>query len=422
MYQTILRPSALLCLLVLSVTTSGAGDWIEFRGPGGQGHAEASGLPITWSETENVAWKVPLPGSGWSSPVVSGGRIYLTTAVPESPGSKANSLKVICLNSTDGRQVWNVEVFAQQDLPNVEIHRKNSHASPTPILDGERLYVHFGPHGTACLDTSGKLLWTNNQLSYLPQHGNGGSPALVDDMLIICCDGKRDRFVVGLNAADGTEKWRQQREFEPSRGFSFCTPTILEAGGRKQAICPGSGGVWSYDPTTGEQIWRVAYGEGYSVVPRPVVGHGLVYVCSGFDDKTLLAIDPTGSGDVTESHVKWRLRKAVPMSPSILLIGQEIYMVSDNGVATCLDALTGEIHWQERLGGGFSASPTFADGRIYFQSESGQTTVIEPGTEYRELGKSQLGDGDTRTFASYAFVDNAILLRSETHLYRLERQ
>lgn len=419
--QTRLTTTILVSLTYTALTATAA-DWTEFRGPTGQGHFEGTNLPTTWSETENVTWKAAIAGQGWSSPVVGSGRIYLTTAVPDDEEGTAQSLRVICLMADTGAEAWNVAAFHQDGGPNAKVHKKNSHASPTAILEGDRLYVHFGPHGTACLSTDGEVLWKNNGLTYSPVHGNGGSPAIAGEILVICCDGGDKRFVAGLDKQTGLEVWRRERELEPSRGFSFCTPTIIEAAGRLQAICPGSGGVWAYDPQTGEQLWRVAYGEGYSVVPRPVTGHGLVYVCSGFGDGRLFAIDPTGSGDVTESHVKWEVKKGVPKSPSVLLVGNEIYMVDDGGVATCLDALTGETHWQARLTGGFSASPTLAGGRIYFQNETGQTTVIEPGTEYREVAKNQIGDGTLRTFASYAFVDNAILLRSESHLYRIENQ
>ena len=410
---------AFTCLAI--VNTCRAGDWTEFRGPGGQGHADVTGLPTSWSETENIAWKVEIAGNGWSSPVVGGNRIYLTAAVSIADSDKQQSLRVICLDGRDGSEIWSREAFQQTDEEKVQIHKKNSHASSSPILDGDRLYVHFGPHGTACLDLKGNILWRQTELNYKPVHGNGGSPALADDMLVICCDGSNARFVVGLNKSDGKEVWRTEREFEPSRGFSFCTPAIIEAGGRQQAICPGSGGVFSYDPKTGEQLWRVQYGEGYSVVPRPVVGHGLVYVCSGFGDGQLFAIDPTGSGDVTETHVQWKVKKGVPKSPSILLVGTEIYMSDDGGIGTCVDALTGELIWQNRLGRGCSASPTFADGHIYFQMENGETVVLNPGLEYDEVSKNMLGE-DSRTFASFSFVDKAILLRSETHLYRIEQK
>lgn len=345
----------------------------------------------------------------------------MTTAVAGGDRqTDARSLRVLCLDAENGGTVWDEEAFDQHGH-NVQIHTKNSHASPTPVLDGERIYVHFGPHGTACLKTDGSVLWRNQGLVYEPQHGNGGSPALVDNLLIICCDGSDERFVAGLDKYTGNKVWRTERELEPLSGFSFSTPTIMEAGGRSQAICPGSGGVWSYDTNTGEQLWRVAYGEGYSVIPRPVIGHGMVYVCSGYSDAQLFAIDPTGRGDVTDSHVKWKIKKGVPMSLSLLVIGDEIYMVDDRGIASCVDTVSGIVHWQQRFSGGFSASPAFADGRIYFQNETGVTTLVRPGTEYQEVAKNRLGDGKIRTFASFAFVDNAILLRSETHLYRIEK-
>ena len=410
---------SLLLTAVLSASNSAkTADWTEFRGPTGQGHAEIAGLPVTWNESQNIAWKVPVPGRGWSSPVVSDGRIYMTTAVKDGSAG-ARSLRVLCLNAEDGNVVWNQEAFQQRDN-DVEVHRKNSHASPTPILEGDRLYVHFGPHGTACLKTDGSVVWENQSLVYAPQHGNGGSPALADNLLIICCDGRDIRFVVGLDKQTGQQIWRRERDLEAARGFSFSTPAVVEAAGRSQAICPGSSGVWSYDSQTGEQVWRVSYGEGYSVIPRPVAGHGLVYVCSGYGDGQLFAIDPAGRGDVTDSHVKWKRKRGVPMSPSLLLVGRELYMVSDQGIVSCLDADSGNQYWQERLPGEYSASPVFADGRIYFQNETGVTTVILPGRKHEKIAENRLGDGKTRTFASFAFVDHAILLRSETHLYRIQ--
>lgn len=395
-----------------------AADWTQFRGPTGQGHADASELPVRWSESENLVWKIALPGNGWSSPVVTNNQIFITTAVVDE-AEKTTSLRVMCLDGADGKTIWDVEVFPKDGTP--KIHEKNSHASPTPVLEGDRLYVHFGTEGTACLTTEGTIVWKNQEQVYKPVHGSGGSPALCQNVLIICCDGGDKRYALGLDKLTGKEVWKTPREFEPSRGFSFCTPTIIDAGGRTQAICPGSGGVWSYDPQTGEQLWRVAYGEGYSVVPRPVFGHGLIYVCSGFGDQQLFAIDPTGSGDVTESHVKWQTKKGVPKSPSVILVDDELYMVDDKGVASCLDAVSGKLHWQQRLQGKFSASPVFAGGLIYFQNETGVTTVAKPGKTFEKVAENGLGDGKDRTFASFAVVDNAILLRSETHLYRIQK-
>lgn len=409
-------------ILLLGASATFAGDWTEFRGSSKQGIAAAGGLPLTWSETEHVTWKVSVPGAGWSSPVVQGGRIFLTTAVPEEIGVKQpQSLQVHCLDAAVGETIWQVEVFRQPGGDEIQIHQKNSHASPTPVIEGDRLYVHFGPHGTACLRTNnGAVVWKTQKLEYKPTHGTGGSPAIAGDLLVICCDGQNVQYVVGLDKRTGDVRWKTPRDTTPQKGFSFCTPRIIEAGGRRQAICPGSDAVFSYDPATGEEIWRVRYGDGYSVVPRPVVGHGLVYVCSGFSDQRLLAIDPTGTGDVTESGVEWELSRGVPKSSSVLLVGDEVFLVDDRGIATCVDARTGRVHWQQRLGGNFSASPLFAAGRVYFQDENGVATVIKASTRFEKLARNELAPGE-RTFASYAVTDDAILLRSERHLYRIEQ-
>lgn len=403
-----------------------ANDWTEFRGTGGQGHADQIQPVLNWSEAENVTWKVDLPGSGWSSPVVAGGFIYLTLAErePQTDPSLTQPLllKAIKLDAQSGKVIWNKEVLRIEDTSDLEFHKKNSHASPTPIFRDGRIYVHFGTHGTACMDESGDILWKNTSLTYSPTHGNGGSPALTDDRLIICCDGSDQRFVVGLNSETGKEVWRTVREFSPSRGFSFCTPTLIDMAGESVAVCPGSGGVFAYTTDTGKQIWRVNYNEGYSVVPRPVVGHGLIYVCSGFGDGQLLAIDPNGSGDITEDNVRWKVKKGVPKSPSVLLVDESIYMVDDAGIATCVNALTGDVKWQKRLKGKYSASPVYAGGHIYFQSETGLTTVVKPGDSLQVVETNQVGDGKVRTFASFAFDGDAILLRSETSLYRIEER
>ena len=395
-------------LFLFSIAVSAS--WQEFRGPDGRGHVTGD-FPTNWSETENIAWKVPLPGLGWSSPVVADGRLYLTTAV-EDEDRKGHSLRVLCLTSEDGKQTWNVEVFWQAEGDQVQIHQKNSHASPTPVLADGRLYVHFGPHGTACLDLTGKVLWRNNSLDYLPTHGNG-SPALTGDVLVISCDGQDSQFVVGLNIANGKEIWRQEREAEVQRGFSFCTPTIIEHKGRVQAISPGSGAVVSYAPKTGKKLWEVNYGEGYSVVPRPQFVHGLIFVCTGFNRANLLAITPAGK-------TKWETNKAVPKSPTPIIVGDALYMVSDNGIMTCLDAKSGKEHWQERVGGKFSSSPITANGLIYFLNESGTTIVIKADTSaYSEVTRNSISDGG-RTFATLTPADGALLLRSETALYRID--
>lgn len=404
-----------------------ANDWTEFRGTGGQGHSAAKHPALKWSESENISWKTDLPGVGWSSPVIADAAVYVTTAIAEKATTEesaptALSLRTIKLDAMSGKIIWNKEVLQIDNAADVEFHKKNSHASPTPIVSNGNIFVHFGTYGTACLNAEGDILWKNTDLIYSPTHGNGGSPALTEDKLIICCDGSDNRFVVGLDRSTGKEIWRTERQFSPSRGFSFCTPTIIDLDGQSVAICPGSGGVFAYATQTGEQIWRVNYGEGYSVVPRPIVGHGLVYVCSGFGDSQLIAIDPNGTGDITDTHVKWKIKKGVPKSPSVILVDESIYMVDDKGIATSVDALTGDIKWQERLKGKYSASPVYAAGHIYFQDETGQTSVVKPADKLEVVATNQLGNSKQRTFASFAFDGDAILLRSETSLYRIEKQ
>ena len=407
---------SIVCVYLLGLLFVAAvrADWPEFRGATGQGHSLATGLPVNWSETENIRWKTEIDGLAWSSPVVAGDHIYVTSAVPRAENQV--DLKLICLDSRTGEFLWQKTIFEHDQ--NVRMHKKNSHASPTPIIAGETIYAHFGPHGTARLTLDGELVW-KQKLEYAPVHGNGGSPALADDVLVICCDGGDTQYVVGLETDTGEIRWKTNRETDPQKGFSFSTPLVIGINGQQQAICPGSDAVFAYDPQTGREIWRVDYPGGYSVTPRPVFGNGLVFVCTGFQTPRLLAIDPTGSGNVTETHLRWSTDRGVPHSPSVLLVDQNIYFVSDKGIASCLDARTGQQHWQERLGGNFSASPLFADGRIYFQDENGQAIVLRADASFEELSRNRLTD-EERTFASYAVDGSALLIRTETALYRVQ--
>lgn len=406
-------------LLSLAVAFGVAGavhalDWPEFRGPTGQGHSPAQRLPLRWSPTENVAWQVPVPGAGWSSPVLVAGRLYFTTAV--SAGDEANlSLRVLCLDAADGRTYWDTEIFTPTRLGSR--HGKNGFASPTPIARDGRLYVHFGHLGTACLDLAGKVLWRQADLGYSPVHGNGGSPALVGDRLIFSCDGAENPFVVALDAKSGKKLWQTVRDTPAKRKFSFSTPLAIEVDGRPQVISPGSGAVCAYDPADGRELWRARYGEGYSVITRPVFGHGLLFVSSSYDRPVVYAVRPAGAqGDVTDSHVAWTHAKGAPNTPSTILVGEELYFVSDAGIATAVEAKTGKVHWSERLGGDFSASPVFADGRLYFQNETGTGYVVKPGQTFELLAKNDLGE---RTLASYAVDDGALFIRGEKHLFRI---
>lgn len=403
--------AALSCLVVAVALR--AEDWTEFRGPTGEGVAK-SALPTEWSPQSNVVWKKPIPGSGWSSPAVVKDRIYLTTAVPEK-GSKDLSLRALCLDAKTGNVVWNNEIFKQGEKA-PRIHGKNSHASPSPIVEGDRVYVHFGHQGTAALDLKGKILWKNDKLGYSPVHGNGGSPAIVGKALVYSADGGNTQFVIALDKTTGELLWKTPREATSSKKFAFSTPLVIDVAGKKQIVSPGPGIVAAYDPADGKEIWRVNYGEGYSVIPRPVFGHGMVYLSSGYDSPVLYAIKVDGTGDVTTSHVAWTLKKGAPHTPSPLLVGDELYVVSDGGLASCLDATTGKIHWQDRIGGQHSASPMFAGGKVYFQDEAGVGTVIKAGKTFELISRNDLAE---KTLASHAAKDGALYIRTEKNLYRI---
>jgi outer membrane protein assembly factor BamB len=409
----------LTCFLLLIGTAHAAEGWPEFRGPTGQGLSSAKKLPTEWNgeHRRNIAWRQAIPGRGWSSPVIHDGKIYLTTAVPtgeEGDLSSPQSLRSLCLDAESGKILWDKEVFTQKGA---KTHDKNSHASPTPITDGKFLYVHFGTHGTACLDLEGQIIWESHKLIYDPEHGNGGSPALGGKALVISCDGTDKQFVVALDRRSGDELWRRARPPNSGRGFSFSTPLIIEVGGMSQVISSGSDYVVSYDLEEGDEVWRFNYPNGYSVVPRPVFAHGLVYVCSGFGSQRIWAISPDGKGDVTKTHLKWQRVRSVPLNASPLIAGEELYTVSDEGIASCLDAKSGEEKWQKRLEGHFSASPLYAAGKIYFTSEDGETFVIEAGKKEGEiLGRCPLGE---RTLASFAVSGGAIFIRTEKGLWRV---
>ena len=411
------------CLLALLAFFGSTGtvvaDWPQFRGPDGNGHADATNLPLEWGPEKNVAWRTEVPGKGWSSPSLSQGRIYLTSAVPVEEGSASGDLDLVlyCYDAVRGKELWSKAIFRQDAKTAPGIHRKNSHASPTPLVEGSRIYVHFGHHGTACVDTSGEVVWKNQSLQYPPVHGNGGSPILVDGLLIFSCDGAENPFVVGLDAASGDEQWRFERPTDSMKKFAFSTPTLITVGGQKQLISPGAGMVNALDPKTGGEIWRVTY-DGYSVIPKPVFGNGLVYLSTGYDKASMIAIRPDGRGDVTDTHVVWTLEKGASHTPSPLLIGIELYLVSDSGLATCVDVLSGKTIWQERVPGNYSASPLFADGKIYLVNEEGTGTVLRPGREFEKLAKNGFPE---QTLASYAVADGAIFVRTEKALYRISQ-
>ena len=411
------RQVVLLLLLQLGAMTVPAGtlraeEWPQFRGPTGQGHSAEHDIPVEWSESRNVIWKTPLPGVGWSSPVVAAGKVWVTAAVKDRNGG---SLRALAYDVATGRELVNTEVFRVASVD--PLNAKNTRASPTPILDGDRVYVHFGADGTAALTTTGAIVW-KTKFDYESQHGDGGSPVLHGDLLILNCDGDDVAFVVAIDKQTGKIRWKTTRRQPFAQAYS--TPLVIRVGDREEVISVGAYRAVAYDPANGREIWRVSYPvrfpDGFSNVMRPVYGAGLLFISAGFNIPSFIAVRPDGTGDVTRTHVAWTLMRGAPLTPSPLIVGNDLYVVSDNGIAQCLDARTGEPYWQRRLKGNHSASPVYADGRIYFLSEEGTATVIEPGHQFRELASNQL-DGDT--LASIAVSSGSIFIRSDTHLYRI---
>jgi len=403
-------------LLILRVSSLAlSADWPQFRGPGGQGHSDAQGLPIEFGENQNVTWKTAVPGTGWSSPVVGGPQIWMTTAL-----SDGHSLRAICVDFVTGKIMHNVEVFAIEQ-PDA-INPKNSYASPTPVIEGDHVYVHFGTFGAAAINAqTGDVVWRNQELKIEHKEGPGSSPVLWRDLLIVTCDGLDAQFVAALDKVTGRLRWKTARTGanNPNPDFrkTFGTPLVIQVDGQDQLISTGADRLYAYDPATGKELWWVNY-NGFSNVPRPLFSHGLLFICTGFTRPQLWAVRPGGQGDVTETNVVWQFKREVPKNSSPIIVGDELYMVSDRGVLACLDAPTGIERWTQRLGGNHSASPVYADGRMYWCSEEGQVFVLDPGREFKLLATNRL---DGRLLASPAVADNALIFRTDTHLYRIEQ-
>lgn len=402
------------------------GDWPQFRGPDGQGHSDLEGIPVQWSEEKNVAWKTAVPGEGWSSPVIARNQVWMTSAKADG-----QSLHAVCVDATTGQLLHDVEVL-QPSVPGPR-HKTNGYASPTPVLDGEHVYVHFGPRGTVCLNTAGEIIWKNSEFEYNAFQGAGSSPILHEDLLILTCDGTDHQFLVALDKRTGEIRWRQPRAHleaaterdaqRPERSriskMAYSTPLVQTVDGVSQLVSTGADHVAAYDLRTGREIWWMPY-TGFSIVCRPSYGHGLFYVVGSVaqDHFCVYAVRP-GSGRIPEEQVVWQRSKGIAHVPSPLLVGQQLYVLDNSGVVTCVDALTGQEHWRERLGGNHDASPIEVCGRIYFCSRDGKTTVATAGREPDLLASNQLSG----TFkASPAVADGALFLRSDTHLYRIEEK
>ena len=399
-------------------TTLDAQDWAVFRGPDGDGVSNYENLPVQWAADKNVAWSVTV-AEGWSSPVVSEGQVFLTSAVVQDADAEKSKydLIVAAYDLDTGKITWQTKVFVQPETA-PRIHQKNSHASPTPIIHDERLYVHFGHQGTACLTLDGEMVWKTVSVEYKPVHGNGGTPIIVNDTLVFSVDGAATTKVVALSLVDGSPRWTFDRESNAPRKFSFSTPALIEVNGSQQIVSPGSDVVHGLDAKTGEMIWKVTY-DGYSVIPKPVLYNGLLYVCTSYNTPWIYCIDPSGKGDVTQTHVKWSHQKQVPHTPSIIVRDDLIYMVSDRGIGSCLDAQTGKVVWQERIGGNYSASPIYTNGLIYLQSEQGDATVIEASRDFKVVSKNTFGE---RTLASYGVANGTLLIRTAEKLYCVRNQ
>ncbi len=397
---------------------SAAETWTQFRGPA-QGHSEAKGLPLAWSETEHVKWKTALPGQGWSSPVASGKQVWMTTALDEG-----KSLHALCCELDSGKLLFDIEVFRNEVVP--AKHARNSYASPTPILDGERVYVDFGEMGIACLATKdGKKLWENRELVVDHQNGPGGSTILFQNLLLIACDGADKQFGAALDKNSGQILWKTERSglanlagLSADRYKAYGTPIVFQLDGRPQSLTCAANRLYSYDPATGKEIWCLDY-QGFSNVPTPIFDGRQIYISSGFTKPEMIAIKASGlQGNVTSSHVIWRQKTGAPDQTTPVVVGDRLYMVSSGGIASCLNTATGDIVWKERIGPDYAASPLAVGDRIYFFDTFNKCKVLAGADTFTILAENKLADG---CFATPAVAGQALLVRTKTALYRIEQ-
>lgn len=404
-------------LAVLGLLAAAQEDWPQFQGPRGDSRSAARGVPREWGEQKNIRWKTPIHGRGWSSPVILGRQVWMTTATPDG-----KELYAVAVDRETGKVVHDVKVFDVENPP--AINPLNSYASPTPALEEGRAYVHFGSMGTACLDTTtGKTLWARRDLPCDHFRGPGSSPFLWGDLLVLHFDGFDVQYVAALDKKSGKTVWKTDRgiDYGTDNGDfkkAFCTPIVIEVGGQPQLVSPGSRATIAYEPLTGKEIWRVRYA-GFSSTARPLFGHGLLFLNTGFGKADLMAVRPDGKGDVTLTHVVWTVREGIGSKPSSVLVDDLLYVVNDTGgIATCLEARTGQTVWKKRVGGGqHSASPVAADGAVYFFDHDGVGTVVKAAREYEEFARNRLDDG---CMASPAVAGKALYVRTRSALYRIE--
>jgi outer membrane protein assembly factor BamB len=415
-----------MLLLFYSLPAQASDEWQQFRGPQGDGHSDARNLPLNWDESKNVVWKTPIHDRGWSSPVIFGRQIWLTTATKDG-----RQLYALCLDRDTGRIIRDMKLF---DVEHPQFaHSFNTYASPTPVIERGRVYVTFGSPGTACIDTNTfKVLWQRRDLECNHFRGAGSSPIIFRDLLIMNFDGSDHQFVIALDKRTGKTVWQTKRsidfqDIEPDGKIAaegdfrkaFATPHVALINGRWELISLGAKAAYSYNPFNGKELWRVEERAQHSASTRPVIGHGMIFYPTGFSAGQLFAVRTGGNGVITDTHVVWKAKRSVSNKPSILLIDDLIYFISDTGIASCVEAKTGEAVWQKRIGGEYSASPVYADGRIWMFSEDGKAFVIKAGRTFELLAENQLNDG---FLASPAIAGKAFYLRTRTHLYRIEKK
>jgi outer membrane protein assembly factor BamB len=414
-----------LAFLAFAVTALADANWTQFRGPQGDGHSDSTGLPANFSETENVKWKTAIHGKAWSSPVIWGSQVWLTTA-----NEQGTELGVVCVDKNSGKILRDDTLFRVSE-PQF-CHKFNSYASPTPVIEEGKIYVSFGSPGIACIDTAtGKVLWERRDFVCNHYRGAGSSPVAWENLLLLHFDGSDKQYIVALDKSTGKTAWEVNRsvdyqdlqpdgkpEAEGDWRKAFSTPHVAVVDGKPVMFSSGAKAHYAYEPKTGREIWRYEDRGAHSAATRPVVGLGMVFISTGFGKASVVALKLGGSGVLGEKDVAWKLTKAVPNKPSATLIGDLLFLVNDGGIATCLEAKTGAVVWTERIGGNFSAAPLFADGRIYACNEEGKVKVFAPERAYRSLGEGKLDDG---FMASPAVSEKALFLRTKTALYRIEQ-
>ena len=389
---------------MITVEGEGANYWPGWRGPSAQGYVKGSGYPDTWSSTENLLWRVSVPGEGNSSPIVWRDRIFLTTS--RTGGRK---LSLLSFRRTNGKRLWETAI-PQHGIERG--HAKNGHASATPITDGKLVYASFGTHGLYAFDFDGKIVWHAQVPKLDNYHGSAGSPVLYQNTVILYQDHQGQSFVVAFHKQTGNMIWRTERDARTGWG----TPVVIRAGRRDELIVSSQHKVTAYDPATGTELWSVT-GNKFEVIPTPVVGHDLVFASSGRAGPTI-AIRAGGRGDVTDTHVVWRSSKGAPFVPSGIIVDEQLYTINDmQAVVTSFEAKTGKVLFQGRLGNapreGFSASPVTVDGKIFFTNDDGETFVLKAGPEFELLHVNRLG---ARTLASPALVDGRWYFRTKNEL------